>query len=66
MPPVPLRDLRHARAALALRAGIHPEVVSERLGHTTVSISSDTRLHASAAMQDEATVLIASLVLAAK
>ena len=26
-------DLRHTHATLALRAGIHPKVVSERLGH---------------------------------
>ena len=38
-------DLRHTHATLALRAGIHPKVVSERLGHATVrspSISTRT------------------------
>ena len=44
--------------------GIHPKVVSERLGHATVSITLDTRSHAIPAMQEEAAALIAGLVLA--
>ena len=35
-------DLRHTHATLALQAGMHPEVVSERLGHATVSTTLDT------------------------
>ena len=34
--------LRHTWATLALQAGIHPKVVSERLGHSTISITLDT------------------------
>ncbi len=49
-----LHDLRHTHATLALRAGIHPKVVSERLGHATVSITLDTYSHAIPAMQEEA------------
>jgi site-specific recombinase XerD len=33
----PVHVLRHAHATLALQAGVHPRVVSERLGHATVS-----------------------------
>ena len=36
LPTIRLHDLRHTHATLALRAGIHPKVVSERLGHATV------------------------------
>ena len=54
-------DLRHTHATLALQAGVHPKVVSERLGHATVSISFDTYSHAIPAMQ-EAAALIAWLV----
>ena len=66
LPDIRLHDLRHTHATLALRAGIHPKVVSERLGHATVSITLDTYSHAIPAMQEEAAALIAGLVFAAK
>jgi integrase len=64
LPPIRLHDLRHTHATLALQAGIHPKVVSERLGHATVSITLDTYSHAIPAMQEEAAALIAGLVFA--
>jgi integrase len=64
LPKIRLHDLRHTHATLALQAGIHPKVVSERLGHATVSITLDTYSHAIPAMQEEAAALIAGLVLA--
>lgn len=63
LPPIRLHDLRHTHATLALQAGIHPKVVSERLGHATVSITLDTYSHAIPALQEEAAALIAELVL---
>ena len=48
----------------APRAGIHPNVVSERLGHPTVPITLHTYSHAIPAMQEEAAALIAGLVFA--
>ena len=65
LPGIRLHDLRHTHATLALQAGIHPKVVSERLGHATVSITLDTYSHAIPAMQEEAAALIAALVFAA-
>jgi integrase/ribosomal protein L37E len=62
LPTIRLHDLRHTHATLALRAGIHPKVVSERLGHATVSVTLDTYSHAIPAMQEEAAVRIAGLV----
>ena len=56
--------LRTANATLALHAGIHPKVVSERLGHATMPITLDTYSHAIPAMQEEAAALIAGLVFA--
>ena len=64
LPQIRLHDLRHTHATLALQAGIHPKVVSERLGHATVSITLDTYSHAIPAMQEEAAALIAGLVFA--
>jgi integrase len=37
-----LHDLRHTHATLALRAGVHPRVVQERLGHANVGVTLDT------------------------
>ena len=54
LPEIRLHDLRHSHATLALRAGIHPKVVSERLGHATVAITLDTYSHAIPALQEEA------------
>jgi integrase len=64
LPVIRLHDLRHTHATLALRAGIHPKVVSERLGHATIAITLDTYSHAIPAMQEEAAVRIAGLVFA--
>jgi integrase len=38
-------------ATLMLAAGEHPKVVSERLGHSTVSITLDTYSHVLPALQ---------------
>lgn len=57
-----LHDLRHTHATLALRAGVHPKVVQERLGHGTISITLDVYSHAIPAMQEEAADRVAALV----
>ena len=54
LPQIRLHDLRHTHATLALQAGIHPKVVSERLGHANVSITLDIYSHLTANMQQEA------------
>jgi integrase len=64
LPKIRLHDLRHTHATLALQADVHPKVVSERLGHATVSITLDTYSHAIPALQEEAAALIAGLVFA--
>ena len=66
LPAIRLHDLRHTHATLALQAGIHPKVVSERLGHATISITLDTYSHAIPAMQEEAAAQIAELVFAGR
>jgi integrase len=57
-----LHDLRHTRASLALAAGVHPKVVSDRLGHSTVSITLDTYSHAIPALQEDAAAKVAALI----
>ena len=36
IPHVRVHDLRHTYATLALEAGVHPKIVSERLGHANI------------------------------
>ena len=47
-------DLRHTHASILLRQGVHPKVVQERLGHSTISITLDTYSHLLRDVQDEA------------
>ena len=42
LPGLRLHDLRHAHATLILGKGVHPKVVSERLGHGSVNVTLDT------------------------
>jgi integrase len=43
-----------SHATLMLLEGIHPKVVSERLGHATINITLDTYTHILPSMQAEA------------
>lgn len=61
-PRIRLHDLRHTFATLALGAGVHPKVVSERLGHASITITLDTYSHAIPALHEEAAIKIASLI----
>jgi integrase len=63
LPRIRLHDLRHTHAAVALSGGVHPKVVSERLGHANISITLDTYSHAVPALEEEAAAKLAALVL---
>jgi integrase len=62
LPQIRLHDLRHTHATLALLAGVHPKVVQERLGHSSISVTMDTYSHAIPAMQADAAATIAAVV----
>lgn len=49
-----LHDLRHSHATQLLINGVHPKVVSERLGHSSVGITLDTYSHVLPGLQEEA------------
>lgn len=51
-------DLRHTHATMLLKAGVHPKIVSERLGHSTVGMTLDVYSHVLPTMQREAATLI--------
>jgi integrase len=55
LPPMRFHDLRHTAATLLLMQGIHPKVVSEMLGHSTISMTLDTYSHVLPDMQRDAT-----------
>lgn len=56
-----LHDLRHTWATLALQAGIHPKVVSERLGHATTGITLDIYSHVQPELDAQAATTVAQL-----
>ena len=47
-------DLRHTHATQLLCAGVNVKVISERLGHASISITLDTYSHVMPGMQEEA------------
>lgn len=65
LPALTLKGLRHTWATLALERGIHPRVVQERLGHSTIAITLGIYSHVAPTLHDEAAQLVADLVLAA-
>ena len=54
LPHVRLHDLWHTHATLLLKAGVHPKVVSERLGHAGIGITLDTYSHVAPGLQQAA------------
>ena len=57
-----LYDLRHTMATLLLSKGIHPKIVSERLGHSSIALTLDTYSHVLPTMQEDATAQIERLM----
>jgi integrase len=49
-----LHDARHTHASLMLKAGTHPKIVQERLGHATISTTLDLYSHVSPGLQQAA------------
>lgn len=63
LPRLTLHGLRHTWATLALEDGVHPRVVQERLGHSTVAITLGIYSHVSPRLHDEAANQVARLML---
>ena len=57
-----LRDLRHMYATLALKAGVYPKVVSDRLGHATVGMTLDLYSHVTPALGRDAADSVAAAI----
>ncbi|MGA9768363.1 MAG: site-specific integrase [Blastocatellia bacterium] len=59
-----LYDLRHSCATLLLEANENPKVVSERLGHASITLTMDTYSHVLPSMQQAASEKIENLLFA--
>jgi integrase len=62
LPVIRLHDLRHTYATVALGAGVHPKIVSERLGHATTAVTLDLYSHVTPTIDAEAAALVASRI----
>lgn len=54
LPRLRPHDLRHTAATLLLEAGIHPKVVQEMLGHSSITLTLDTYSHVTPRLHQEA------------
>lgn len=54
LPRIRFHDLRHTSATLLLGRGVNPKIVSEMLGHASISITLDVYSHVPPAMQAHA------------
>jgi integrase len=62
LPKIRFHDCRHTAASLLLRAGTHPKIVQELLGHSTITLTLDTYSHSIPSMHSEAADTMESIV----
>ncbi|THJ75696.1 site-specific integrase [Candidatus Frankia alpina] len=62
LPVIRLHDGRHSYATAALKAGVHPKIVSERLGHADVAFTLKTYSHVIAGMDAAAASIVADVI----
>ncbi|KKC50168.1 hypothetical protein VE23_24775 [Paenibacillus sp. D9] len=61
-PELRFHDLRHAHASILLKQGVHPKVVSERLGHSTITLTLETYSHLLPHMQSDAAIGLEQMI----
>ena len=54
--PIRLHEARHTNTSLMLNQGIHPKVVQERLGHSSIQVTLDLYSHVAPGIQEAAAV----------
>jgi integrase len=62
LPSITMRQLRHSHATALLRAGVHPKVVQERLGHSSIGVTLDIYSSVLPTMQREAVERLIALI----
>lgn len=58
VPPIRFHGLRHTHATLMLAAGVHPKVVQERLGHSSITVTMDRYSHHVSGLQAPAALAL--------
>jgi integrase len=53
---------RHTPATLLLKQGVHPKIVQEQLGHTTISSTLGTYSHVAPGLQEAAAMTFDTVV----
>jgi integrase len=61
LPDLRVHDLRHTAATLLLTRGVHPKIVQEMLGHSTITLTLDTYSHVAPALHAEAALQMETL-----
>jgi integrase len=62
LPPITLHGLRHGAATMLFAAGVKAKVISEMLGHSTVSFTMDVYTEVAEELADDAASTIAAFV----
>ena len=60
-----IRHLRHTHATHMLASGIHPKIAQERLGHSSIAITSDLYSYVLPGMQENAATQVDAVLQAA-
>ncbi len=58
IPKVTFHGLRHTHATQLFKEGVHPKIVQERLGHSTIAITLDLYSHVMPGMQEDAALKV--------
>ena len=61
LPPLRFHDLRHSCASLLVAQGVHPRIVMEILGHSTITLTMNTYSHVLPQNQRDAAALLDQL-----
>jgi integrase len=61
---VRFHDLRHTAATIMLGHNVNPKVVSEMLGHSSITITLDVFAHVLPHMQQDAAMTVAAVLFA--
>lgn len=54
LPHIRVHDLRHTVASILLESGVHPKIVQELLGHSTIRLTLDTYSHLTPGLHQQA------------
>lgn len=62
LPRIRFHDLRHTHATLLLARGVHPKIVQERLGHSSITMTLDLYSHLVPGLQEAAAATLNGLL----